>query len=241
MFSVKMRQRKVDRLDNWVSYDSTACQNQQRSYPMAETQTIPMNRRRNHHAFKLKEYRRSRHDKSQPFYNLSEDYNNNNNNNNYNTAQQPAESTAGEVLSDKVELACAGTDDAGGSRINPQIKDSAFNYETTTTAAAAAATTNNNTNIISNHEGFNNNKMILLDNSSRFIGIAEELDLNSWIPDNDGYGIDQQPAIETALSIVLTVSTLVSFRADKSKPNHCCLHHAVQVSYSLHYYCVTYS
>lgn len=48
---------------------------------------------------------------------------------------------------------------------------------------------------------------------------------NNWMP-NDGYGDDHQAAIEAALSTVLTVSTLVGFRTQ----NHCCLHHAVQVS-----------
>lgn len=52
---------------------------------------------------------------------------------------------------------------------------------------------------------------------------------NSWTP-ADGYGADHQAAIEAALSTVLTVSTLVGFRSEQTNRNHCCLHHAVQVS-----------
>lgn len=50
-----------------------------------------------------------------------------------------------------------------------------------------------------------------------------------WTP-ADGYGEGHQAAIETALSTVLTVSTLVGFRGDQASHKHCCLHHAVQLT-----------
>lgn len=50
-----------------------------------------------------------------------------------------------------------------------------------------------------------------------------------WTPANY-YSEGHQASIETALSNVLTVSTLVGFRAHKANPSHCCLHHAVQLT-----------
>lgn len=54
-------------------------------------------------------------------------------------------------------------------------------------------------------------------------------DDEDWTP-ADGYGEGHQAAIETALSTVLTVSTLVGFRGDQASHKHCCLHHAVQLT-----------
>lgn len=51
----------------------------------------------------------------------------------------------------------------------------------------------------------------------------------NWTPAG-GYGEGHQAAIETALSTVLTVSTLAGFRAHQANANHCCLHHAVQLT-----------
>lgn len=50
-----------------------------------------------------------------------------------------------------------------------------------------------------------------------------------WTPAGR-YGEGHQAAIETALSIVLTASTLVGFRAHHTNPSHCCLHHAIQLT-----------
>lgn len=58
---------------------------------------------------------------------------------------------------------------------------------------------------------------------------ALSIDNQNWTP-ADGYGEGHQAAIETALSIVLTASTLVGFRAHQANHNHCCLHHAVQLT-----------
>lgn len=58
----------------------------------------------------------------------------------------------------------------------------------------------------------------------------EELADNNWIPDKVSYREGHQAAIATALSTVLTVSTLAGFRFDEGREHHCCLHHAVQVS-----------
>lgn len=56
----------------------------------------------------------------------------------------------------------------------------------------------------------------------------EELNVNScWIPCSNVDYLERNAAIVTALSMVLTVSTLISSRADNE--SHCCLHHAVQV------------
>lgn len=54
-------------------------------------------------------------------------------------------------------------------------------------------------------------------------------DDRDWTPAG-GYGEGHQAAIETALSNVLTVSTLVGFRAHQANPSHCCLHHAIQLT-----------
>lgn len=53
---------------------------------------------------------------------------------------------------------------------------------------------------------------------------------NNWTPDSIRYRESQQAAIAAALSIVLSVSTLVGFRVNEASAYHCCLHHVVQVS-----------
>ena len=60
--------------------------------------------------------------------------------------------------------------------------------------------------------------------------IFDNIDPNTWVPEG-AYGEGHQAAIESALSTVLTVSTLAGCRAGGFVQEHCCLHHAVQVSF----------